>query len=62
MCGMQVSQEDYAVHGAEGLTELLAQELAADGMRPYVVPEGGSSSLGCWGYIMAMQARPARCM
>lgn len=44
MCGMQVSQEDYAVYGAEGLTELLAQELAADGMRPYVVRRAAAAA------------------
>jgi D-cysteine desulfhydrase len=36
---------------------LLAEEaakLAAQGERPYVIPEGGSNALGSWGYVRAL--------
>jgi D-cysteine desulfhydrase len=32
----------------------LAERLARDGRRPYIVPEGGSSALGSWGYVRAV--------
>ncbi|MEO8703582.1 MAG: D-cysteine desulfhydrase family protein [Kofleriaceae bacterium] len=38
-------------------TRLLAEQadrIRAAGGRPYIVPEGGSSALGSWGYIRAM--------
>ena len=31
-----------------------AEVLRAAGARPYVIPEGGSSALGSWGYVRAM--------
>jgi D-cysteine desulfhydrase len=37
--------------------ELMAEaaaRLSAAGRRPYVVPEGGSSALGSWGYVRAV--------
>ena len=34
--------------------EAAAAELRAEGRRPYVIPEGGSSALGCWGYVTAV--------
>lgn len=52
---MQVSKADYIKHGSEGLTAKLAAELQAQGKKPYIVPVGGSNSLGTWGYMMAMQ-------
>lgn len=42
-------------HGSMGLAERLAAELREQGKKPYIVPVGGSNSLGCWGYMMAMQ-------
>lgn len=36
---------------------LLAEEaakLAAQGERPYIIPEGGSNALGSWGYVRAL--------
>lgn len=42
-------------HGSEGLTAKLAEELRGQGKKPYIVPVGGSNSLGTWGYMMAMQ-------
>jgi len=38
----------------EALMAQVAQELAARGARPYVIPEGGSSGLGTLGYLDAM--------
>lgn len=52
---LQVSKADYVEHGSEGLTAKLCAELEAQGKKPYVVPVGGSNSLGTWGYMMAMQ-------
>lgn len=52
---LQVSKADYMEHGSEGLTAKLAAELQEQGKKPYVVPVGGSNSLGTWGYMMAMQ-------
>jgi D-cysteine desulfhydrase len=34
--------------------EAVAGELRAEGRRPYVIPEGGSSALGCFGYASAV--------
>lgn len=47
----QVSKEEYARVGQQGLALLLEQQLQAQGKRPYVVPVGGSSALGTWGYV-----------
>ena len=44
-----ISRPDWARRN-----ELMAEEaaaVAADGGRPYVIPEGGSNALGAWGYI-----------
>ncbi|CAG9461591.1 unnamed protein product [Pedinophyceae sp. YPF-701] len=48
------TKEEYTSNGSEALTAALADRLRADGKRPYVVPVGGSNSLGTWGYIEAM--------
>eukprot|EP00892_Ulva_mutabilis_P006631 jgi/Ulvmu1/433/UM001_0440.1 len=50
----QVSKREYVTHGSEALGEKLAEELRAQGRKPYVVPVGGSNALGCWGYMTAM--------
>ncbi|GMH42497.1 hypothetical protein BSKO_10416 [Bryopsis sp. KO-2023] len=47
----QVTKEEYTRLGSEFLGEKLADELRADGKNPYVIPVGGSNSLGTWGYI-----------
>jgi D-cysteine desulfhydrase len=42
----------------KGRTELLAaaaERIRSAGGTPYIVPEGGSNSLGSWGYIRAMR-------
>src|SRR5215813_4905075 len=33
----------------------MAAELADQGRRPYVIPEGGSNALGAWGYVHAAE-------
>ncbi|KAL9257958.1 D-cysteine desulfhydrase 1, mitochondrial-like protein [Drosera capensis] len=37
------------------LTDLLKEKLLKKGRRPYVIPVGGSNSLGTWGYIEAIR-------
>ncbi|KAK2995364.1 hypothetical protein RJ640_022524, partial [Escallonia rubra] len=46
-----VSKEEYAKVGSVALTSLLKERLLKEGKRPYVIPVGGSNSLGTWGYI-----------
>jgi len=48
-----ISRADYAARGA--VMESAALELARQGMRPYVIPEGGSNGLGSLGYVEAMR-------
>jgi len=47
-----VSPDEYR-RRAEVL-EAVAAELRTEGRRPYLIPEGGSSALGCWGYVTAV--------
>jgi 1-aminocyclopropane-1-carboxylate deaminase/D-cysteine desulfhydrase-like pyridoxal-dependent ACC family enzyme len=53
--GTQVSKEEYASIGASRLGAALSQQLQQQGLRPYYIPVGGSSALGCWGYLNAAQ-------
>lgn len=41
--------------GSEALGRQLAAQLEAEGRRPYVVPVGGSSAVGTWGYLQAVE-------
>uniref|UniRef100_A0A7N2MQR5 Tryptophan synthase beta chain-like PALP domain-containing protein n=1 Tax=Quercus lobata TaxID=97700 RepID=A0A7N2MQR5_QUELO len=50
-----ISKEEYAKLGSVTLTNLLKEKLLNEGRRPYVIPVGGSNSLGTWGYIEAIQ-------
>jgi len=50
-----ISKEEYAKIGSESLTNLLKEKLLNEGRRPYVIPVGGSNSLGTWGYIEAIR-------
>ncbi|KAL3342568.1 hypothetical protein AABB24_026548 [Solanum stoloniferum] len=50
-----VSKEDYANVGSKLLTKVLKEKLLNEGRKPYVIPEGGSNSLGVWGYIEAIR-------
>ena len=47
-----VSPEQYRRRDAVFADQ--AQALAADGHRPYLIPEGASDPVGAWGYIRAM--------
>ncbi|KAH7853114.1 hypothetical protein Vadar_033430 [Vaccinium darrowii] len=50
-----VSKEEYAKTGSLALTNLLKEKLISEGRKPYVIPVGGSNSLGTWGYIEAVR-------
>lgn len=51
----QVTKEEYATKGAAALGSALVQQLSAEGKRPYYIPVGGSSALGVWGYLQAVE-------
>lgn len=48
-----VTAEQYA--DREAIMAGLAESLAAEGRRAYIIPEGGSNALGALGYVDAMQ-------
>ncbi|KAI3964343.1 hypothetical protein MKX01_024960 [Papaver californicum] len=48
-----VSKEEYSRIGSLTLIELLKERLINEGRKPYVIPLGGSNSLGTWAYIEA---------
>lgn len=48
-----ISKEEYSSIGSEALTNALKEKLEKEGKKPYVIPVGGSNSLGTWGYIEA---------
>ncbi|MDQ7053009.1 MAG: D-cysteine desulfhydrase family protein [candidate division KSB1 bacterium] len=48
-----VSHEEY--ERVDAIMEDIAGKYAAEGIKAYVVPEGGSNGLGAMGYVMAMQ-------
>ncbi|PON96783.1 D-cysteine desulfhydrase [Trema orientale] len=50
-----ISKEEYAKIGSVALTNDLKEKLISEGRRPYVIPVGGSNSLGTWGYIEAIR-------
>ncbi|CAI0400204.1 unnamed protein product [Linum tenue] len=50
-----ISKEEYAQIGSVALADLLKEKLLKEGRRPYVIPVGGSNSLGTWGYIEAIR-------
>jgi 1-aminocyclopropane-1-carboxylate deaminase/D-cysteine desulfhydrase-like pyridoxal-dependent ACC family enzyme len=54
-CILQVTKEEYASLGAARLGAALTQQLQQQGLKPYYIPVGGSSALGCWGYLHAAQ-------
>ncbi|CAE8609936.1 unnamed protein product [Polarella glacialis] len=49
-----VTKSEYSKHGSESLIQGLCNELQSQGRRPFAVPVGGSSGLGCWGYLEAV--------
>ncbi|KAG9457627.1 hypothetical protein H6P81_002135 [Aristolochia fimbriata] len=48
-----ISKEEYAKIGSVTLGNLLKDRLISEGRKPYIIPVGGSNSLGTWGYIEA---------
>jgi D-cysteine desulfhydrase len=48
-----ISRKDY--ESREQLLEQEAEQLKADGKRPYIIPEGGSNGVGALGYVEAMR-------
>ncbi|KAJ0442659.1 putative D-cysteine desulfhydrase [Helianthus annuus] len=50
-----VSKEEYSRIGSLTLTNILKEKLIKEGRKPYVIPVGGSNSLGTWGYIEAIR-------
>ncbi|KMZ58392.1 D-cysteine desulfhydrase [Zostera marina] len=50
-----ISKEEYANIGSVALAEILKEKLLKEGRKPYVIPVGGSNSLGTWGYIEAIR-------
>ncbi|XP_014503532.1 putative D-cysteine desulfhydrase 1, mitochondrial [Vigna radiata var. radiata] len=50
-----ISKEEYSKIGSVTLTNILKEKLIKEGRRPYVIPVGGSNSLGTWGYIEAVR-------
>jgi hypothetical protein len=47
----QITKEEYAQLGGDALGAQLVAQLTAAGHKPYFIPVGGSSSLGCYGYL-----------
>ncbi|KAL3628945.1 hypothetical protein CASFOL_027991 [Castilleja foliolosa] len=50
-----VLEEEYATVGSVALAISLKEKLLSEGKRPYIIPVGGSNSLGTWGYIEAIR-------
>jgi 1-aminocyclopropane-1-carboxylate deaminase/D-cysteine desulfhydrase-like pyridoxal-dependent ACC family enzyme len=55
LCFVQVTKEEYAANGAAALGAALQQQLRGQGLNPYYIPVGGSSALGVWGYLQAVE-------
>ncbi|GAB4820856.1 hypothetical protein N2152v2_007902 [Parachlorella kessleri] len=47
----QISKEEYGQYGGQAVGQKLADLLTRQGKKPYLIPVGGSSPLGCWGYL-----------
>ncbi|KZV17117.1 putative 1-aminocyclopropane-1-carboxylate deaminase-like, partial [Dorcoceras hygrometricum] len=56
-----VSKEEYAKIGSVALAGVLKERLLKEGRKPYVIPVGGSNSLGTWGYIEAIKEIKEQC-
>eukprot|EP00200_Dunaliella_tertiolecta_P017376 CAMPEP_0202408768 /NCGR_PEP_ID=MMETSP1128-20130828/15516_1 /ASSEMBLY_ACC=CAM_ASM_000463 /TAXON_ID=3047 /ORGANISM="Dunaliella tertiolecta, Strain CCMP1320" /LENGTH=347 /DNA_ID=CAMNT_0049013985 /DNA_START=377 /DNA_END=1417 /DNA_ORIENTATION=- len=50
-----VTKEEYAREGSMRLGQAVVDQLRAQGKNPYLVPVGGSSALGTWGYLQASE-------
>ncbi|WCJ42319.1 D-cysteine desulfhydrase [Euphorbia peplus] len=50
-----ISEEEFEQTGRVTLTNILKEKLVKEGRKPYVIPSGGSSPIGTWGYIEAIR-------
>ena len=50
-----VTKEEYAAKGQQNLGILLVNELRGKGKNPLLIPVGGSSALGTWGYLTMVE-------
>lgn len=48
-----VTPDEYRARDA--VFEREARRMRSQGRKPYIIPEGGSTALGAWGYVTAMQ-------
>ncbi len=48
-----ITPEEYQARDA--IFEREAQRLKDEGQKPYIIPEGGSTALGAWGYVAEME-------
>lgn len=48
-----VTTQEYVALGSETLGQSLKARLEKQGRKPYLIPVGGSNSLGSWGYVDA---------
>lgn len=61
LVGARVKYVDHQQYfEAQNIMADMAQELAKEGHKAYVIPEGGSNALGCMGYIKAIQELKAQ--
>ncbi|GBF88670.1 D-cysteine desulfhydrase, mitochondrial [Raphidocelis subcapitata] len=51
----KITKEEYGQLGGDAVGAQLVDALRAEGRRPYFIPVGGSNSLGCWGYMTAVE-------
>jgi D-cysteine desulfhydrase len=49
-----VTKEEYTRVGQAALGARLVEKLRSQGLNPYLIPVGGSSALGTWGYLSMM--------
>ena len=53
---VKVTKEEYTRVGSKKLCQQLEQQLLKEqGRRPYIIPVGGSDSIGTFGYLTATQ-------
>ena len=50
-CWLKITKEEYGKYGGQALGQKLVDILTSQGKKPYLIPVGGSSPLGCWGYL-----------
>lgn len=56
-----VSLDDYVKYGGGFLLNKLAETLTAQGKKPYIIPMGGTNTLGAWGYMEAVDEISKQC-